>query len=676
MKNTKLMSATLALCLLFLLPLINAEAASSKGPELECRYLGAIESVYLSQHVKYAQRDKALQDRVIDQYIKHLDIFKISLLATDVAEIKKSMANIFDNIKTKDCSPLDNAEKIVLKRMKERAEFVKKMLGKDYKLDTKVEFIFDSQKKPFATTQKEAEDFLRKYVHFQISNYLSADEKIDEAKTNVVKSWDRNVKRLAEQKAEKNYSEYLDAFALALDPHSSYFSRDQNEDFRIQMSLSLEGIGATLSSQDGFTVIEALVPGGAASRSGLVQAQDKIVAVGQGEKGAMENVIEMDLPDVVKKIRGPKGTKVRLIVLRKKGEEKNRLEVTLVRDQVKLEDEAAALHYLDKEVGGVKKKIAVLELPSFYSDNRRGGRSAASDLKKLITDARNAKADGVVLDLSNNGGGSLEDAVKIAGLFFATGNVVKQSAREENNSEAREIALKDTDSTVDWPGPMAVLTSRISASASEIVSGTLKDYKRAVIVGSEHTFGKGSVQTVMDIPPQSGELGAVKVTVGMFFTPGGFSTQHRGVEADVKIPGAYDQDDIGEKYLDYSLPPKQLPPFLSQDAYVKEGKDAWIPLESNWLKSLADKSKARVEKSEDFKKIVDDLSKEKSRGKLIKVSESVKDKEKRESKKAAKNAPKEDKEKEYLKRADVQEAANVVADLLGLEAGNSVAKKQ
>jgi carboxyl-terminal processing protease len=669
MKKTNLIIASLAIVIS---SMSLAQGQSAKGLELECRYLYAIEQVFLSQHIKFSQRDQALQDRVVEQYIKKLDPTKVNLLASDAEEIKKSMKSIFDDIKKRDCSPLDNAEKIVFKRIKERSDFAKKMLGKDYKFDSKVEFVFDPQKKPFPTTEKEADEFLKKYVHFQISNYLAADQKLDEAKSNVIKGWDRNVKRIAEEKADDNYAMYLDAFALALDPHSSYFSRDVNEDFRIQMSLSLEGIGATLSSQDGFTVIEALVPGGAAARSGLVQAQDKIVAVAQGEKGAMENVIEMDLRDVVKKIRGSKGTKVRLMLLRKDGDSKSRVEITLVRDQVKLEDEAAAVHYIDREVSGVKKKIAILELPSFYSDSRRGGRSAAADLKKLVAEARAAKADAAVLDLANNGGGSLEDAVKIAGLFFATGNVVKQSSREDARGE---ITLKDTDSTVDWPGPLVVLTSRISASASEIVSGTLKDYKRAVIVGSEHTFGKGSVQTVQDIPPQSGELGAVKVTVGMFFTPGGFSTQHRGVEADVQIPGPYDQDDIGEKYLDYSLPPVQLPAFISQDAYVKEGAGAWVPVHPEWMKVLSEKSKARVDKSEDFKKIVEDLNKEKTRGKLIKVADSVKDKEKRESKKAAKNAGKDEKEKDYLKRADVQEAASVAADLIALESTKSVANK-
>ena len=641
--------------------------AQSKDPQvpfLECKYLYQIQQIYLMMHIKSSQTDSAMQERVIDQYLKKLDPSKINLLESDAEMIKKILANIFEDVKKKDCSALEKTESLVVERLKERSEFAKKVLGKDYKFDPKTEFVFDPQKKPYPKTLKEAEEFLRKYIHFQISNYLAADQKLDEAKTNVIKSWDRNLKRLTDEKKDDIFAMYLDAFALSLDPHSSYFSRDANEDFRISMSLSLEGIGATLTSQDGFTMVESMVPGGPAFRSGLVKAEDKIVAVGQGDTGPMENVIEMDLRDVVKKIRGKKGTKVRLLILRKKGDTKERHEITLVRDHVKLEDDAASIHYIDKEISGKKYKIAVLDLPSFYADNKRGGRSVATDMKRLVTEVRNAKAEGLVLDLSNNGGGSLEDAVKVAGLFFATGNVVKQSSREEIGKES---TLKDTDPTVDWPGPLVVLTSRISASASEIVSGTLKDYKRAVIVGSEHTFGKGSVQQVMDIPTPAGEFGSIKVTVGMFFTPGGFSTQHRGVEADVVIPGPYDQADIGEKHLDYSLPPKKLDPFISPEAFVKEGPGAWKPIEEAWIKTLGDLSKARVAKSEDFKKILEDLEKDKTRGKLIKVSDSVKEKEKRDTKKQKKNAATDEKEKDYLKRADIQEAVNVLADLIHLE---------
>lgn len=640
---------------------------------LDCRLLYAIEQVYLSQHIKYSQRDNALAERVVDQYIKRTDPTKVYLLQSDVDSIKKTMGNIFEKTKAKDCTPLDQVQKLFSSRVKERADFAKTMLGKDYKFDSKVEFVYDPQKKPFPKTKEEAEEFLKKYIHFQISNYLATDMKLEEAKSNVLKTWDRTVKRIGETKNDDIYSGYLDAFANALDPHSSYFSKDSNEEFRIQMSLELQGIGATLSSQDGFTVVEALVPGGAAARSGLVMPQDKIIAVGQGEKGNLETVMDMELRDVVKKIRGPKNTKVRLLVLRKQGEGKQKLEIALVRDKVKLEDEAASVIYQEREIGGVKRRLGILNLPSFYSDQKRGGRSSASDLKAAINEAKSKGVQGLVLDLSNNGGGSLDDAVRIAGLFFQTGNVVKQSSRDEARGE---LTLRDTDPTVDWNGPLVILTSRISASASEIVAGTLKDYKRAVIVGADHTFGKGSVQTVMDIPPNTGEFGAVKVTVGMFFTPGGFSTQHRGVEGDVILPGPYNSDDIGEKSLDYSLPPKQIANFISSEANNKENT-AWVPVQADWIKMLADKSKGRVEKSDEFKKIVEDLNKAKAKGKLISLSDVVKEKNKKDKKKekAQKNLSKADREKEYLKRADLLEALNVLSDLIQIENGKSVATK-
>lgn len=661
----RILSALIAFWVLSFSFLVQA----AEGSDLQCRYLYAIESGFLTQHVKYSSRDSSLQAKVIDQYIKRIDPTKIYLLQSDVDQIKKTLGKIFDNVKNKDCAALDSVQKILLDRVKERADFAKKMLGKSYKFDKKVELVFDPDTKTFPKDTAEANEFLRKYIHFQVSNYLATDMKLAEAKTNVVKNWERTVKRTADTKEDDIYAGYLDSFARALDPHSSFFSKDILEDFEIQMSLSLEGIGATLSSQEGFTVVEALVPGGSAARSGQLQPQDKIIAVGQGTKGKLENVVEMDLRDVVRKIRGEKGTKVRLTILRKQGDGKKRFDVTLVRDKIKLEDEAASILYIDKDIGGVKKKIGIINFPSFYADSRRGGRSSANDVKKLIAEARAHKVEGLVLDLANNGGGSLEDAVKIAGLFFQTGNVVKQSSREEGKGE---MTYRDSDTQVDWDGPLVVLTSRISASASEIVAGTLQDYQRAVIVGNDHTFGKGSVQSVMPIPQN---LGALKVTVGMFFTPGGYSTQHRGVNSDIEIPGQYVSDEIGEKYLDYSLPEKKISSFLSQDAYVKEGDSAWLKVSSDWIKQLSEKSKVRVAKDPEFKKIEEELAKTKAKGKIIKLAEVTKDKEKKEKAKAAKNATKAEKDKEYLKRADIVEASNVLADLIALINTKSVAGK-
>ncbi|MCK6598255.1 MAG: S41 family peptidase [Bdellovibrionaceae bacterium] len=640
--------------------------ALQKKDGMECRYISMIEDGFLKYHVSYNKRDKELETRVIEQHLKKLDPSKIYFTQEDTERLKELMKNLFDKTKKNDCDFLVEAQNLLLKRVQERAEFAKKFLGKDYKFDDKTEFVYDPDQKKFPKNQDEANEFLKKYIHFQISNYLATDLKLKEAIDKVKKNYDLAVKRMKETSLDDLYSGYLDSFARSLDPHSSFFSRDVLDDFQIQMSLSLEGIGATLSSENGFTVVEQLVPGGAAAKSGLVEPQDKIIAVGQ-EKGEMENVIDMDLKDVVKKIRGPKGTKVRLTILRKEGEGKKRKDITLVRDKVNLEDEAAQIHFLDKEINGQKKKIGLINLPSFYADSKRGGRSAADDMKKLLKQARENKVDGIVLDLSNNGGGSLDDAVNIAGLFFKTGNVVKQSSK----TEGREQVLEDTDKMVDWAGPMVVLTSRISASASEIVSGALQDYKRAVVVGGDHTFGKGSVQSVLPIP---GQLGAIKVTVGMFFIPGGNSTQHRGVSADVTLPGPYSTDEIGEKSLDYSLPPKKVEPFLSKEAYVTEGDGSWKEIKEDWFKALKEKSSQRVDKSTDFKKVVEDLKKAKDKGKVIKVSDVLKDKEKNEKTKKDKKKrfSKDERNKEYLKRADINESIQVLLDLIQLENSNTI----
>ncbi|MCB0386239.1 MAG: carboxy terminal-processing peptidase, partial [Bdellovibrionales bacterium] len=348
--------------------------------------------------------------------------------------------------------------------------------------------------------------------------------------------------------------------------------------------------------------------------------------------------------------------------------------------------------YVDKELkSGEKKKVALLTLPSFYADNRKRGRSAAGDMKTLIQEAREAGADAMVLDLSNNGGGSLDDAVKIGGLFFRVGNVVKQSSRATDRGE---LSLADRDPDVDWPGPLVVLVSRVSASASEIVSGALQDYKRAVIVGGDHTFGKGTVQSVEYLPPG---LGAMKTTVGMFFTPGGNSTQHRGVHADIGMPSAFSTDDIGEKTLDYSLPPKKISSFLSRKAYVAEGKGAWKVVTPELISRLKKSSQMRMAASEEFKKLKEEIEKARKRGSVIDVAEHYKEKtqakndDKKDAKKGSGTNPNKDSEtkpspgveddgddeiltreerkKRYMERPDVQEAINIAVDMVADYAG-------
>lgn len=660
----------LAFASLFNTNVVWAQFSKPQSLELSCVHLYPIQMKYLEKHVNYSKLSSNLQSRTVEQFIKRLDGSKLYLLEKDVKDIQKMMANIYDRTKAKDCSAIEKANALFVKRVEERVAYAKKYLGSKVQFNPKVEIQRDPQDRPRPKTEDEANRFHERYMQYQLASYLATDTKIDEAKQQIIRNYERVLKRVKEFKPEDLLSSYLDSYARALDPHSSYMSADQLEDFEIQMRLSLEGIGATLSSQDGFTVIEQLVPGGAAAQSGQLKAKDRIVAVAQGKDGAFTNVIEMDLRDVVRLIRGQKGTEVRLKILRK-GKETQNFELTLVRDKIKLDDEAASITYLDRELNGSKVKVGLLNLPSFYADNRKNGPSAAGDMKKLLAEAGKNGADAIVLDLSNNGGGSLRDAVDIAGLFFATGNVVKQSQRNTNDLEAMSYeVLRDTDSGVDWAGPLVVLTSRVSASASEIVSGTLQDYKRAVVLGGDHTFGKGSVQSVEYLPPG---LGAIKTTVGMFFTAGGSSTQHRGVNADIPFPSTLALDEIGEKTLDYSLPPKKIPDFLSNAAYVTEGKGSWTQISMDMIKRLKVKSDARVATSKDFAKVKADIEKNKKHGKMIVVGDLLKEKDpkKKKSNPDAEDGEEDDiaslsreeRKKKYMERADVQEALNVAADL-------------
>ncbi|MCS6838889.1 MAG: S41 family peptidase [Bdellovibrionaceae bacterium] len=637
--------------------------STSSGIQLECQHIFPIQQVFLSQHYGVRELSPEIEMRTIHRYLIRLDPNRMYLLESDRQELEKKLSDIFKKVSKGDCEPLFQARKIIADRLRDRVNFVKKVLNKNFKLDKEVEIDLDRDKAPYPKTKEEAEGILKKYIHLQVANQLLSGNTLEEAKERVVKNWERVLKKQLEMNTEDLVANFLDAFAQSLDPHSTFMARDSSEDFRIHMSLSLEGIGASLSSQDGFTVIENLFPGGPAAKSGLLEVQDRIIAVGQGEDGPMESVVDMDLKDVVRKIRGPKGTKVRLKVLRNLPEGKSTFNITLVRDKIQLDEEGAQIFFQERSVGKKNYKIAIIRLPSFYNDGKSNGRSAAKDVQKLIERANNEKADGLVIDFSSNGGGSLDDAVKIAGLFIATGNIVKQTTKAD--PMGLKTVLADKDKKVHWTKPVVILVSRLSASASEIVAGALQDYRRAIVVGSEHTFGKGTVQTVIDIPPMSGELGSVKITVGSFYIPGGYSTQHRGVVSDITFPGRFDLEEMSEKDLEYSLPPSKLAPFLSPEAYVKSGSEKWEVVTPEAIKTLVKKSSARVEASAEFKKIRNDLEKMVKNRKKIKIKELMQDPERKEEiAKSKKRLTPQEKDEEYLKRADIQESVNITIDYL------------
>ncbi|MDZ4677469.1 MAG: S41 family peptidase [Oligoflexia bacterium] len=643
-------------------------STSAIAAQLECATVSPLINGFLAQHLTHKKLSPQLEERTITQFVKMLDPSKLYLLQSDVEAIKTNLGGIFAKIGSKKCDDLESSQKIYEKRVSESSVFAKKLLGPTFKFNESTSITIDPAKREYAKTKTELEDLQARYIQFQISNYLASEMKLAEAKKQLIHRYEVTLKHVTESKKYDLYAIFLDAFASALDPHSNFLSKDVLEDFEITMRLSLEGIGATLSSQDGYTVIENLIPGGAAFKSSELEPKDKIIGVAQGDSDKFEQVIDMPLRDVVKLIRGKKGTKVKLSILRQ-GKSTTRHIVSLVRDKIDLKDEAAKISYIDKTVGDKKYKIGVINLPSFYSDSESGTRSCSADVRKLVDEANASKVDGIILDLSKNGGGVLGEAVRVAGLFIKKGNIV-----ETQDADGRVENLADLDSVINYSGPMVVLTSRLSASASEIVAGALQDYKRAVIIGSDHTFGKGSVQAVMKLRE---DLGAIKVTTGMFFTPSGDSTQEKGVLSDVRFPSPYISKEFSEAALDYPLEQKTLASFLSPESNDVNGATRYIPITQDAINELRKNSKARVSKDTEFLKIETELKDREKKGGILKLADMMKKTQESNKEKVKKTKKiKDGVDPDYLTQPSVKESLNILVDLITFQKdGITLAKK-
>ncbi len=627
---------------------------ASEAPAIRCQMIPILSKALLRAHVSGRSQDKSLNEKAAEQMIKHVDPSKTILFQSDVDDYKQKITDFFQNLDHPDCTGMQSIKPVLINRAKAELAYAKEVLGSKYKLDENAEIILDAEKRSYVANENEAKQRELAQIHFQISNYMLTDLKLPDAKKQLVHRYELVVKRMEQLKVSDLYDYAVNSFAGALDPHSNYLSPEATEDFRIQMGLSLEGIGASLGSDDGFTVIQELIPGGAAARSKQLQPKDKIIAVGQGTSGPMDNVIDEDLRDVVQKIRGKAGTTVRLTIMRAQPKI-HRFKVSLKRSKVQLEDQAAQMEYYDRKVGNKTLHLARLELPGFYGDGGPGheSRSCYRDVAKALAEVKKKKVDGLILDLSQNGGGLLDEAVKIAGLFIGTGNIV---ATRDSHHDVQ--ALADEDPTVQYDGPLVVLTSRLSASASEIVAGALQDYHRALIVGGDQTYGKGSVQAVL---PLEGDFGILKVTTGLFFIPGGNSTQHRGVISDVSFPNLFSSDDLGEKFLDNSLPPESIPPFVSPSAGAGT---LWHVVTADEAKKLQALSKERVEKSTEFAEIRKELKQMEDHKGKVKLADLRKE-DQEQLKKDKKKAP-----KELVKersRPQINEALNILADYVDLQ---------
>jgi carboxyl-terminal processing protease len=594
----------------------SALAAPPASAELVCNEIPQFVRLYLRQHVLYNALIDELEQRAIENFVLSMDRSRSLLTEPEEQAMRASLAGIFEEIEKGRCSRLIDVHKQFVRAHEAAAKYVRAFVSSpDYAIDETSTLVLDPEERGYPKTAEVRDDLLRRMVHFQMSTYVSNGTELAEAKDKLIRRYERRFKRGLETPQDEIHSAFLDAFASALDPHSNYLSARVLEDFQISMSLSLEGIGVALSEQDGYAVAERIIPGGAADRQGTLRPQDKIIAVSQGD-GDFVDIIDMPLRDAVSLIRGKAGTSVGLTILRQTDGKPERFNVTIVRDQIDLAEQAAKLRFETRKVDGRDYKLAILDLPSFYGDADPTKRQCPDDVAKLLEQAKQEGADGLLLDLSRNGGGLLQHAVTISGFFIREGDVVGIQ-----DSEGRRKILSDPDGTVLYNGPMVVHTSRVSASAAEILAGALRDYGRAVIVGDDHTFGKGTVQTVSQLP---GDNGALKITTALYFRPGGLSTQHSGVDAHVVLPSLLADDDYGEKTQRYSLPPQSTTPFLSRDANSADGVSHWEPVEGPLIARLAERSAGRVAADTAFVELRERMAEAQSEGGVVALSEILK----------------------------------------------------
>jgi carboxyl-terminal processing protease len=648
---------------LLLLVLTPGLLASEAKAALQCGDLPDFTTFFFQKHVEHRKLTPAIRDRAVENYLRALDPQRVLFLAAEADAHQRDLRNVFHETRAGDCRRLRLVHEAAVARSREVEGFVRGYVGDvGYALDESATLVVDPEDRGHPANAAERDALLRALVHFQISNYTAGDMELEQARGKLIHRYELRTKRTEELEATELYALFLDSFARALDPHSSFLSAEIFEDFRIQMQLSLEGIGVALSEEDGFSIVREIIPGGATDRAKALEPADRIIAVAEDGQDSVD-IIDMSLSDVVRLVRGKKGTKVHLTVLR----DKERLQVTIVRDRIDLEQQAAQLDIREVATPAGTLKLAVLDLPSFYGDGDPRKRQGSRDVRKLLFEARKAEVDGLVLDLSRNGGGLLEDAVKITGFFLRDGGVV--SVRD--TAQASRVH-KDPDRGILYSGPMVVLTSRVSASASEILAGAMKDYGRAVIVGDDHTFGKGTVQSMLPLGRQ--DAGAIKVTTGLFFRPGGDSTQLAGVRADVVLPSLLANDRIGEAVHENALSPESIPQFRTPQDSARPG--SWKPVAPSVIGELGKRSALRVAEDEAFQEILTEIAKRDEDDGVLRLAEII-EKEDRNGAVAGgslggdtastdSDAPGADDEEEEPPSPHLEEALHILTDLIQL----------
>ena len=504
-----------------------------------------------SRHYRTQKVDDALSQRYLDEYIGLLDAGKNYFLQSDIDEFEQWRLKLDDLAKRGDIKP----GFIMFNRLRDRAmaqlqNNIALLEDSEFQFDFSGEasIILDGDERDWLASPEAADAFWLKRMTDALIRLLLNEKDLEEARELVAKRFKNQIKQFDQRDSQDVFQLYTNALGSLYDPHTSYLSPRTNENFKINMSLSLTGIGAELTTEDDYTKVSRLIPGGPADLQGVLKAEDKIVGVGQAEKPIVD-VIGWRIDEVVELIRGEKDTKVRLELIPSKGDSSNTKTITIVRDKVKLEDKSAQSTILEIDLNGEAFKLGVIDIPAFYMDFEAYRardpefKSTTRDVYNLVEELTKANVDGIVLDLRNNGGGSLYEATSLTDLFIDYGPVVQIRDAEQkvyrNHRASRRAA---------YSGPLIVMINRLSASASEIFAGALQDYGRALIVGTQ-SFGKGTVQEVAELSE-----GQLKMTISKFYRVSGDSTQHRGVIPDIAFPSLHDIEKIGESEQDNALP--------------------------------------------------------------------------------------------------------------------------
>lgn len=519
-----------------------------------------------SEHYRDQEFNDALSSRYFDEYLKSLDSAKNFFLQSDIAEFEKYRKTFDDDYKK---GKLDNSFVIFNRfneRMIDRLEKVVKILDDPktkFDFDVEESIVLDREKAPWPANQAEADKLWQQYLKSNLLNSMLSGKKLEESKTTLRKRYANQLRRLKQQTNEEAFSVMMNSLTMLYDPHTNYLSPENAENFDISMSLELQGIGAVLQSDEDYTKVSSLVVGGPAQKQGQLKPNDKIVSIAQGADGEFVDVVGWRLDEVVKLIRGPKGTIVRLEVIPSDPTATANKNITIKRETVKLEDQAAKKAVFEVKDGDKTFKLGVIDIPTFYMNfeaYQKGDpnyKSTTRDVFNLLNELNKEKVDGIIIDLRDNGGGSLPEAAMLTDLFVDPGPVVQ--IRQSDDTISRNYRAYQP---AVYRAPIAVLINRLSASASEIFAGAIQDYGRGIIIGST-TFGKGSVQNLVEL-----KHGRLKITEAKFYRISGDSTQHRGVIPDVQLPNLLDPDEIGESSYDNALPWDRIHPAPHQNYYT------------------------------------------------------------------------------------------------------------